>query len=178
MEMVMEFPEVENATGDGAGRSRRVAGGNAQARRIAVSVQSLRQGAMCLRIRSDRYDALQPEFDMSDDNQIEIPQSFIAMHIPRGRDRPNVSREVVLARYEQCEDIAQTLVEHAQAWAFRENLPEREILSRCHQGLLADASGLTAQESAWVILRLAELLDWLPPELDPPLARKPDSSRE
>ena len=101
---------------------------------------------------------------MPDDNQIEIAQSFIAMYVTPGRSSPNAPREVVLARYEQCEDMAQMLIEHAQTLAFKENFPEREVLLRCHRGLLADASNFTPRESAWVILRLAELLGWTPPD--------------
>lgn len=46
---------------------------------------------------------------MSIDNQIEPPQSFMAMYITPGRDRPNAPQNVVLARYEQCEDMATIL---------------------------------------------------------------------
>ena len=102
---------------------------------------------------------------MPDDNQIEVPQSFIALHVKPGRSRPDASFEVILARYEQCEDMAATLVEHAQALAFKENFPEQDILLRCHQGLRADACGFDAKESAWVVLRLAELLGWAAPDV-------------
>ena len=100
---------------------------------------------------------------MSVDNQIEIPQSFMAMYLSPGRSRPNATQELVLARYELCEDMACLLTEHAQTLAFKENFTEQEVLVRCHQGLLADASGFTENESEWVILRLAELLEWTPP---------------
>jgi hypothetical protein len=100
------------------------------------------------------------------DNQIEIPQSFMLMYVSPGRSRPNAPQEIVLARYEQCEDMACMLAEQAQALSFRENLSEREVLERCHQGLMADASDFTVQESVWVILRLAELLGWTAPEFD------------
>ncbi len=105
---------------------------------------------------------------MSDENQIEIAQTFIALHVRPGRSRPDAPHAVVLARYEQCEDTAQALVLHAQTWAFKENLPEQEILQRCHQGLLADASAFSAPEAGWVISRLAELLDWTVPEFVSP----------
>lgn len=98
------------------------------------------------------------------DNQIEIPQSFMAMYVAPGRSRPNATQEVVLARYEQCEDMACMLVEHAQTLAFKENFTEREVLARCHRGLLAEASDFSEKESVWVIYRLAELLGWPPPE--------------
>jgi hypothetical protein len=39
---------------------------------------------------------------------------------------------------------------------------EQKVLRQCHEGLLADPSNLSAQESEWVMHRLAELLDWVP----------------
>lgn len=101
---------------------------------------------------------------MSIDNQIEIPQSFMAMYVSPGSSRPNAPQEVVLARYEQCEDMACMLAEQAQTLAFKENMTEQEVLTRCHQGLLADASDFSEKESEWVILRLAEHLEWAAPE--------------
>ena len=100
------------------------------------------------------------------DNQIEPPQSFMAMYITPGRDRPNAPQEVVLARYEQCEDMAYVLTEHAQTIAFKENFTESEVLARCRQGLLDDASDFNEKEAQWVIFRLAELLGWEPPNYD------------
>lgn len=46
---------------------------------------------------------------MSLDNQIEPPQSFMAMYLTPGRDRPNAPQSVILARYELCEDMATAL---------------------------------------------------------------------
>jgi len=100
---------------------------------------------------------------MTIDNQIEPPQSFMCMYTTPGRSRPSAPQEVVLARYEQCEDMACTLTEHAQTLAFKENFSEKNVLERCHQGLLADAADFTEREAEWVILRLAELLGWEPP---------------
>jgi hypothetical protein len=102
---------------------------------------------------------------VSVDNQIEIPQSFMAMYVTPGRSRPNATQEIVLARYEQCEDMACILTEYAQTLAFKENLTEQEVLVRCHLGLLADASDFTENESEWVVFRLAELLGWKPSTL-------------
>lgn len=103
---------------------------------------------------------------MTIDNQIEIPQSFMAMYVTPGDDRPNAPQEVVLARYELCEDMACLLAEQAQTLMDKDNLSAREVLQRCHQGLLADALALTAKESGWVMQRLAELLEWTPLVLD------------
>jgi hypothetical protein len=103
---------------------------------------------------------------MSVDNQIEIPQSCISIYVTPGQNRPNAPQEVVLARYEQCEDMACMLVEHAQTLAFKDDFSEKEIFVRCHQGLMADDTDFTKMEVEWVILRLAELLGWPPPAPD------------
>lgn len=100
---------------------------------------------------------------MSIDNQIEIPQSFIGLYMRPGRTRPSAPHEVILERYEQCEDIAVTLVEHAQTQAATAGLAEQDILARCHRGLAADAAGFSAPEARWIVFRLAELLEWEAP---------------
>jgi hypothetical protein len=97
---------------------------------------------------------------MSVDNQIEPPQSFMAMYVTPGRSGPNAPQEVVLARYEQCEDMACLLTEHARTLAFKENFSESDVLTRCHRGLRDAASDFNEKEAAWVICRLAELLGW------------------
>lgn len=99
------------------------------------------------------------------DNQIDIPQSFMLMHVTPGHTRPNASHGVILDRYERCEDMACVLTEHARTIAFKENFSEQEVLMRCHRGLMADASNFNEKESAWIVRRLAELLEWAPPEI-------------
>lgn len=100
---------------------------------------------------------------VSIDNQIEPPQSFMAMYVTPGRSRPNAPQEVVLARYAQCEDMACVLAEPAQTLAFKENFSEAEVLARCHQGLIDDGADFNDKEARWVICRLAELLGWESP---------------
>ena len=106
---------------------------------------------------------------MSFDNQIEIPQSFIALHVRPGRRMPTAPHAEILARYEQCEDMALVLMEQAQVLAFQENLSEKEVLMRCRQGLLTEDAAaadriFSTQEAEWIVRRLAELLDWAPLE--------------
>lgn len=48
---------------------------------------------------------------MSNENQIEIPPSFIVLFVDPGRQRPNAPHDVVAARYELCEDLATMLTE-------------------------------------------------------------------
>jgi hypothetical protein len=103
---------------------------------------------------------------MSIDNQIEIPQSFIGLYMRAGRMRPSAPHEVILERYEQCEDIAVTLVEHALVQVATAGLAEGEVLARCHRGLAADAAGCSAPEARWIVFRLAELLEWEAPSIE------------
>ena len=98
-------------------------------------------------------------------NQIEIPQSFMALFVAAGRLKPSASLELVAGRYELCEDMACMLAEHAQTMLSSSSLTEEDVLLRCREGLMADASAFTNQEADWVIRRLAEMLAWTPAEL-------------
>ena len=50
---------------------------------------------------------------MPDDNQIDIPASFITLFVAPGRQKPSEPRHVVADRYELCEDMATMLTETA-----------------------------------------------------------------
>ena len=97
---------------------------------------------------------------MSDDSQIIVPPSFIALFVPPGRIKPTASREHIAERYEFCEDLATMLMEPAQAKVWQLGLAEDEILRRMHEGLLDGPTGVDAAEAQWVTTRLAELLGW------------------
>ena len=74
--------------------------------------------------------------------------------------RPNASMEIVVERYELCEDMASMLTEHAEAMRFNKNLSEDEVLALCHQGLTDEGSPFVTTEAEWIKCRLAELLSW------------------
>jgi Fe2+ transport system protein FeoA len=82
--------------------------------------------------------------------------------VPAGKVKPTETREVIASRYELCEDLAQMLTDSARARLFELGIAEQDVLERMHQGLLADAALVTADEARWVIRRLAELLGWAP----------------
>ncbi len=104
---------------------------------------------------------------MSDDNQLFVPPSFVALfHDARGRLQ--APKDQVLARYELCEDLAQLLVEQAQILYHREAPSEAVVLRQIYQGLAAEGGPVTPPEARWVVQRLAELLHWPLPELLPP----------
>lgn len=102
---------------------------------------------------------------MYDHNQLEVPDSFLALHVVAGRLKPGLTRAHVTGRYELCEDLAQHLQEYARAQHHDHGLTEGEVLLRCHQGLQGGTSGVSAPEAAWVVHRLAELADWARPDL-------------
>lgn len=98
---------------------------------------------------------------MSDAYQIPIPPSFHAVHAD-ARGRLLLPLAEFRARYELCEDLAQALVERAQAVRFDLGLDETTVLQRLLRGLQAPDAGLDGGEPAWVLRRLAELLEWPP----------------
>jgi hypothetical protein len=96
------------------------------------------------------------------DSQIVVPRSFIDVYLPPGKVKPTEPRHVIAVRYEFCEDLAQMLTDTAQSKRFDLGITEHDVLERTHRGLLADGAPVTPAEAAWVVRRLAELLEWPP----------------
>jgi hypothetical protein len=105
---------------------------------------------------------------MYDHNQLEIPDSFMALYLVAGRLKPLATRKLIAERYEFCEDLANHLCEYARAQHHDLGITECEVLLRCHRGLQGPASGLVEAEPVWVIRRLAELEGWECPDLNLP----------
>ena len=101
---------------------------------------------------------------MSDADQTFIPRSFIELFIAPGAHRPSEPREVVAARHELCEDMAQMLTDHARTRQFELGVTEDDVLERIYRGLLVPGSVVSEAEAGWVVCRLAELLDWPLPQ--------------
>lgn len=97
---------------------------------------------------------------MENVNQIHIPQSFLALFVNIGRQKPNATRDIVVARYEICEDLANMLAGSASNMVFSLGISEREVLQRCRLGLVGEGSVIAEAEADWAIHRLAELLEW------------------
>ena len=107
---------------------------------------------------------------MSDESQIRVPASFIALFVPRGRVKPTEPREFITERHDFCEDLASLMTEHAKATLFDLGIAESDVLERCHRGLLVEGSVVSPPEAGWVVRRLAELLEWAcPDEIGQPL---------
>ena len=97
-----------------------------------------------------------------DDNQIQPPPSFVALFTTPGGHRLTEPMAHVRERYELCEDMAQMLTEQAGTLQFKTGGSERDVLSAIAQALSGDEAPLDAQETGWVLSRLAELLGWAP----------------
>jgi len=100
---------------------------------------------------------------MSEASQIDIPPSFVALFVPPGKTRPIASHTVLAARYELCEDLAQTLVPTATQLQLMRDLHAWAVLEQCLQALCGPDAAIEPLEARWVVCRLAELLGWEQP---------------
>ena len=99
---------------------------------------------------------------MDEQNQIEIPQSFMALYSRNGK--PFETRRTIEARYDLCEDLAAQTADVCHTLQFKHDLSESEVLSRCRASF-DDGQAVTAAEADWVVRRVAEMLQWAPPSL-------------
>jgi hypothetical protein len=97
---------------------------------------------------------------MDDTNQIEVPPSFLVLYTTRSGDRLTKPAEFVCARYELCEDLAQTLAQQAAATLFKSGGTEQEVLEKMREALLEPGSAVSPAEGGWVVTRMAEIAGW------------------
>jgi hypothetical protein len=103
---------------------------------------------------------------MSEDQLTPLPESFLKFNTG-ARGRLLQPMATLRARYELCEDLASHLVATLQP-LHDDGVDARQLMQRCHAGLLSPDSGLNPDEAAWVIYRLAELAQWEMPRLPDP----------
>jgi hypothetical protein len=103
-----------------------------------------------------------------EDSQERVPASFVALYLAPGGQRLRMARAQLLQRHELCEDMAQLLTERAGAQRAVLGVTEADVLQRIGQGLADAGQVFSAEEAAWVLQRLAELLDWPFPGGQPP----------
>ena len=99
---------------------------------------------------------------VSDENQIEIAPSFVALYVaPSGKLM--ASRAELSERYSLCEDLANLVTETAMTQYHQLGITEADVIQRCYQGLLGDNALVSPIEAQWVVCRLAELCNWPQP---------------
>lgn len=96
---------------------------------------------------------------MSNDSQIVLPPSFVALYMASGKIKPDISRQVILERYEFCEDLAQMLLEQAKTKQWELGISQDVVIERMATGLAQSAGLVTETEAHWVITRLHELME-------------------
>jgi len=96
----------------------------------------------------------------SEDSQIVVPESFIALYRVPGRLKLTAPKAEIAQRHEFCDDLAHMLTEQAQTKLWKLGVTEADVLERMLRGLAAEDSVVNATEARWVVTRLAELLDW------------------
>jgi hypothetical protein len=101
---------------------------------------------------------------VSDDNQTFVPPSFQALYRD-ARGRWTMPPAHVATRSELCEDLAQHLTDHCHGVHIDIGADAQDVLHRCLEGLLQSESGMSPAEAHWVVVRLAELLNWPHPDL-------------
>ena len=97
---------------------------------------------------------------MTEEFQIHIPPSFMALYVPPGKIKPTLGQREMAQRYELCEDLANLLTEKAANLQFTLGITEDLVLQQCESGLLAEPAVVIPSEARWVVCRLAELLNW------------------
>ncbi len=100
---------------------------------------------------------------MPEASQIEIPPTFVELFVAPGKSRPSASYAMIAARYELCEDLAQTLVPTATQLQLMRDLHASAVLAQCLQALVGPDAVLDRCQARWVVCRLAELLGWEQP---------------
>ena len=98
---------------------------------------------------------------MDDQSQIQIPESFMALYLRNGR--PIETRRFIEERYDLCEDMAIQTSEFCHVLQFKDDLAESEVLRRVGSTLRAGGA-VSPDEAGWVVVRVAELLQWPRPE--------------
>jgi len=102
---------------------------------------------------------------MSEEFQILIPPSFMALYVPPGKIKPSIGQHEMAERYELCEDMANLLTEKAANMQFTLGITEDLVLQQCERGLCNEPAVVSPPEAHWVVCRLAELLNWPMPDM-------------
>lgn len=97
---------------------------------------------------------------MSEDSQIVVPESFVALYREPGRLKLSAPRAEIMARHEFCDDLANMLTEQARTKLWELGVTEADVLVRMLRGLCSEGSPVNNDEAVWVTTRLAELLEW------------------
>jgi hypothetical protein len=95
---------------------------------------------------------------MTQDRQIVVPASFIALYTPAGKARPTVAREWLEDRHDLCEDFATLLASQVKEKVWTLGITQEDALERVARALETPPLEMNHAESTWVMTRLHEIL--------------------
>ena len=95
---------------------------------------------------------------MSDERQIHVPASFMALYTPAGRLRPTPARAWLEERHDLCEDFAQLLAHQVKDKVWQLGITEADALERVQRGLAHVDLQMNDAERLWVLTRTQEIL--------------------
>ncbi len=95
---------------------------------------------------------------MTDERQIVVPASFLALYTPTGKTRPTPPREWLEQRHDLCEDFSQLLYETVTEKILALGITESDAVERVQRGMAELALDLSEAETEWVMTRLDEIL--------------------
>jgi len=100
---------------------------------------------------------------MYDHNQTLVPESFLALHVRRGRLL--LDRDELETRYEAAELLAQQIAAVLASVPADDAEAQRQASAAVKASLLADLLQEREPEATWVVTRAAEICEWAPPGL-------------
>lgn len=95
---------------------------------------------------------------MSDERQIHVPASFLALYTPAARARPTPARVWLEERHDLCEDLAQLLANQVKDKVWQLGITEADALERVRRGLEHVDLEMNEAERLWVLTRTQEIL--------------------
>lgn len=109
------------------------------------------------------------------DSQIFIPDAFIRLFAPEGKQHLDVSTlmslrkltqpaDVIAQRFETAEDMAHLLSESAKNTQFRLQITESDVIDGTLKAISSEdalaANGMSDAEARWTVARMAEINGW------------------
>jgi hypothetical protein len=86
-------------------------------------------------------------------------RAFVEMYTADTRAARDIG-PVIGERYELCENLAQALARQLTALEHSTGLPSHSARDRVQEGLMRQEAIVTEHEAHWIMVRLADLLDW------------------
>jgi hypothetical protein len=95
---------------------------------------------------------------MSDNRQISVPASFIALYVTPGAMQHHPNRAWLEQRHDLCEDLVQLLCEQIRDKVWQLGITQSDAIDRIERSLPTLSIELSNPEIVWVLHRIREVL--------------------